>query len=178
MAFRMLLGILSGSIHCKQGVKACPLQDDEGSPANAFRSEMGNMPYSFEFDAVNRILRAALEGRITDLEMRALFRLLFWCVATVKPSAGIVDTSGVLAFDVSTTTIHYLASCAPPFPPGVPRFIVAPATFMFGVARMFQGLVGDCCPDLRVVRSALQAYSELGVAVVRFERLQLNYEVA
>ena len=132
------------------------------------------MPYYFEFDTGNRILPGTLEGRITDAEVGEIYRLMSRYVASLNPAAGIFDASGVASFDVSTDTIQYLAACDPPFPPGKPRYIVAPADFLFGMARMFQILGEEKRQDLRVVHSAEEVYRELGVASVCFHRVQLE----
>ena len=129
------------------------------------------MPFSFEFDAGHRILRARLVGRITDAELRETYDRLFHWVPVVKPAAVIFDGSEILKFDVSSETVRYLAFSDPPVPAGAPRFVVAPTDFFFGMVRMFQILGEEKRPDLRVVRSAAEAYRELGIAELHFEPL-------
>lgn len=127
------------------------------------------MPYSFEYDPGNRVLRGLLQDRVSEADLRELYARSFQQVVVLRPVAYITDTSGVTSFDVNPETIRYLATSRPQVPPGCARYIVAPADFMFGIARMFEILGGSSRPDLRVVRSLAAAYKDLGLAEPHFE---------
>ena len=127
------------------------------------------MPYCFEYDTRSRILRCQGQGGISDAEMREAYEHLFRYFEDFKPAAFIMDTSRITSFDVRSETMRYLAGCSPPGSRGIPRFIVAPAAFMYGMARMFQIYAEDNLPDLRVVRHLEDVLEELGASDVHFE---------
>ncbi|MFY9558985.1 MAG: hypothetical protein WAQ52_02005 [Terriglobales bacterium] len=131
------------------------------------------MAYGFEFDPVNKILLFRWEGRLADesfAESQPAIRK-YW--AATNPSAGIDDYSSVTEFAVSTKAIHELADQElVGDASGIPRVIVAPATIVFGMARMFQILGERKRPDLKVVRTMDEALAALGVRSPRFEPLR------
>ncbi len=130
------------------------------------------MPYRFDLDPVNRILRVRYVGQIGDELIKECYQATPQAVTRTNPRAVIIDLSEATAFDVSPQTIHELARFKPTVKdPSVPRIIVAPTAYMFGMARMFQIMGGQTRPMLQVMKSADEAYALLDVAKVKFEPL-------
>lgn len=130
------------------------------------------MPYHFEFDSTNRILRGQLDGRVTDEALKEFYRLAAEYVARTDPRAAVADLSAVTSFEVSPQTIRELALSAPALrDPSRLRCVVAPSPKIFGMARMF-GIEGEVTrPNLHVVRTLEEAWAILGVHVPQFESL-------
>jgi hypothetical protein len=130
------------------------------------------MPYWFDYDANLCILRGRLEGVIADAEMRRYHGSARSLLGRLQPRAAIMDMTEVTALDVSPATVQMLAASAPVVAdPSVPRFVVAPAPSVYGIARMYQQLGQETRPNLTIVRSVDEVYAALGVAPPRFERV-------
>ena len=128
------------------------------------------MPYQIVFDPTNRILRAQFEGRVTDDELKEVYRLGQAQVARIDPHAGITDFSAVTTIEFSAQTIRELAASTPIMPdPSRPVVFVAPTPHVFGMARMFEMLVAEKRPNLHVVRTLEEAYAVLHVQEPQFE---------
>jgi hypothetical protein len=128
------------------------------------------VPYHFEFDPENRILRGRLEGPVTDELLKEYYDLAGEYFARTAASAGIADFSAVTSFEVSPQTIRDLASLPPAiFDPEIPRFIIAASPGIFGMARMFELAGQDTRPNLHVVRSMKQVCVILGITDPKFE---------
>jgi hypothetical protein len=133
------------------------------------------MPYHFEFDSAQRILRCRLEGRVTDEELRQYYRDAAVCAARTDPLAGILDMSGVASLDVSPNTIRELAKLPPAMPnPDRPRVVIATSPPVFGVARMFELQGQDTRPNFHVVATEKEAFAILGVQDAKFEAIQIK----
>ena len=130
------------------------------------------MPYHFEFDETNRILRCRFDGRVNDEALKEFYRLAAEYVAQTDPRAAIIDLSAVTSFEVSPETIRELAKSAPAMPdPSRPRCIVAPSPQIFGLARMFE-IEGEVTrPNLHVVHTLEEAWAILGVQGFQFKPL-------
>lgn len=128
------------------------------------------MPFLFDFDPANGVLRCRVEGRVTDGLLKDLYARATEYVAEKPPRAGIMDFSGVTGIQVTTETIRLLAK-APPVMRDMnsPRFIIATAPKAFGMARMFELIGQHSRPNLHVVRSLEAACAILGVKDLRFE---------
>jgi hypothetical protein len=111
------------------------------------------MSYQIDFDATNRILRARFQGRVTDDDLKDVYRFGQEHVARFDPLSGITDFSGVTtAF--SAQTMRELAHTKPIMPdPSRPMIFVAPTPDLFGMARMFELEGAEVRPNLRVVRT-------------------------
>ena len=122
------------------------------------------MPYQIDFDSTNRILRARFIGRVTDEDLRGAYRFGQENVARFDPLAGITDFSDVTTVEFSAQTMRDLA-CTKPImsDPSRPVIFVAPTPDLFGMARMFELQGADARPNLRVVRTAQEAYGILRV---------------
>lgn len=133
------------------------------------------MPYHFEFDSTNRILRCRCEGQITDEDLKNYYRLLQRYDAQVAPLAGILDMSGVTTFGVSPQTIRELADLPPAMAEASrPRCIVATSPEIFGMARMFELHGESTRPNLHVVRTQNEALAILAVREPKFEPIKLE----
>jgi hypothetical protein len=126
--------------------------------------------HHIDFDATNRILRARFEGRVTDDELKEVYRFGQENVARFDPHAGITDFSGVTEVAFSTQTVRDLALSKPIMPdPSRLVVLVASAPHLFGIARMFEMLGAESRPNLHVVRTAEEAYEVLNVRQPQFE---------
>jgi hypothetical protein len=130
------------------------------------------MPYYFDFDPKNRILRGRFQGRVTDELLREYYGIAGGYFERTAARAGITDLSGVTSFEVSSQLIRELASS----PPAIldqefPRFIVAASPPIFGTARMFELAGQDTRPNLHVVRTMKEVCVILGVLDPKFEAI-------
>ena len=130
------------------------------------------MTYRFDHDAAHGILRLSYIGRISDESIKEAYKATPAVVLKTNPRGMIIDLSEVTTFDVSTQTIHELADYQPTVKdPSVPRIIVAPTPYLFGMSRMFQILGEHKRPMLQVMGSADEAYANLEVNKPEFEPL-------
>jgi hypothetical protein len=130
------------------------------------------MPYQFDFDSTNRILRGRLDGCVTDAVLKEYYRAVARYVAELDPIGGITDFSAVTSFEVSVDTVRDLARSAPAMPdPSRVRVILAPVDSVFGMSRLFQFEGEDTRPQNHVVRTIGQAWAVLGVQDPKFETL-------
>jgi hypothetical protein len=131
------------------------------------------MPYTFDFDSANRILRCRLSGRVNDEILKDFFQAGSQYAVRIQPAAGIVDLSGVTSFDVSTPAIKAVAKSAPVLhDPVLRRVVIAPSPGIYGMMRMFE-MEGEATrPGLQVVRSEREAWAILAVRNPQFEPLE------
>jgi hypothetical protein len=157
------------SARCLHSIAICRKQCDyrllRFEPAEAVP-----MPYYFEFDPKNRILRGRFEGRVTDVLLKQYYGIAGGYFERTAARAGITDLSEVTSFEVSPQLIRELASS----PPAIldqefPRFIVAASPPIFGTARMFELAGQDTRPNLHVVRTMKEVCVILGVLDPKFE---------
>ncbi|MFZ3213241.1 MAG: hypothetical protein WA188_17195 [Terriglobales bacterium] len=127
------------------------------------------MAYYFEFDSSNRILRCRFEGDVSDETLKECYDVAGRYAALTDPGAGIMDFSNVDSFNVSSQMVRELAHRGPVMPGSCPRFLVAPSSHTYGLARMFQQCGSEARPELHVVRSVDEAYTLLGVREPQFE---------
>ena len=139
-----------------------------GSPENRF-TEGSSMACYFEFDSSNSILRCRLEGDVTDESLKECYKMAGKYAVLTNPDVGIMDLSNVASVSVSSRTVRDLAHRTPAMPGSRPRFLVAPSTHMYGLARMFQQYGSEARPELQVVRSVDEVYTFLGVREPQFE---------
>lgn len=131
------------------------------------------MGHRFEFDPENKVLLVQPEGRLTDESLLEIYTGIAKYSVATDARAGIFDFSLVAEFAVTADTIRNLARQEPAMPDAVhrPRVLVAPATHVFGIARMFQIVGEHQRPTLSVVRSLDEAFAALGVPSPHFEPL-------
>jgi len=128
--------------------------------------------YSFDFDPKNRILRFLLSGRITDEMMSDFYEGMREPAHRTRPNAGVLDTSTVISFEVSSQLIRRLAAASPIIPnPDFPRVVIAPSPDVYGMMRMFERQVEGTRPNFHVVRADSEAWAILGVQNPQFEPL-------
>lgn len=85
------------------------------------------MPYAFDFDSANHILRCRLTGQVNDEVLKDFFQAGSKHAVRMHPAAGVVDLSGVTSFDVSTPAIKALAKSTPILhDPDLRRVVIAP----------------------------------------------------
>jgi hypothetical protein len=133
------------------------------------------MPYFFDFDSDNGILLCRLQGHVTDEIFKEFFRVGAQHAVRTQPSAGVVDLSGVTAFEVSTQTIHVLARSTPVLrSPSLRRIVVAPSAEIYGMMRMFEIEAEAKRPNLHVVRSEQEAWAILAVQNPPFKPLEVQ----
>jgi hypothetical protein len=131
------------------------------------------MGFQFEFDRVNRILLARFSGKLTDELLEEFYQAAGRYWTATDPRAGISDFSAVTEIAVSTHVVRHLAGLDPSADvTGCPRFIVAPRTHAFGLARMFQISGESKRPLLDVVRTLDEALAALGIQSTNFEALE------
>ena len=122
------------------------------------------MPYWIDFDTNNRILRAHFLGRVTDDELRDVYRFGQEHVHGSTRSPASPTFSNVTAVAFSPQAMRDLARTKPIMPnPSRPVIFIAPTPDLFGMGRMFELQGADTRPNLRVVRTADEAYAILNV---------------
>lgn len=131
------------------------------------------MPYQFDFDVENKILRARFEGRLTDEELKNLYRDSTAYAKMSGVLAGVTDFSAATSVEVSQQTILELAASEPALPdPKAVRVVIATSPGIFGLARMFEMTGERTRPNLHIVRTEQEAWAILGVWNPRFEPLK------
>jgi hypothetical protein len=130
------------------------------------------MPYAFDFDSANRILRCRLNGQVDDEVLKDFFQAGSRLAVRTQPAAGVVDLSEVTSFEVSTPAIKALAKSTPVLnDPDLRRVVIAPSPGIYGMMRMFE-MEGEATrPGLQVVRSEREAWAILAVRNPQFEPL-------
>jgi hypothetical protein len=137
------------------------------------------MAIRFEFDAVNKILLAHVDGQLTDESLRDAYRAIHSYSIATNAAAGIFDFSGVTEFAVSSEFVRRLAQGEPAMPNEErPRIVVAPQPAGFGLARMFQ-LVGEQKrPKFSTVKTIDEALRILGSENPEFKPIGLGRSLA
>jgi hypothetical protein len=133
------------------------------------------MPYTFEFDLTNGVLRCRLRGLVTDETLRDFFRTGADYALHTQPIAGIVDLSEVTSFEVSAEAILEVANSNPVLPdPNLRRIIIAPSPETYGMMRMFEIHGEKKRPNLNLVRTESEAWTMLEVQNPRFDPLGMK----
>jgi hypothetical protein len=129
------------------------------------------MPHHFEFDIEHKILRLVLKGDLGGAEFLCLNAKIHAQAERWQPLAGITDGIAIANFGVSSQILRSVALQGSPYPIGIPRYIIAPTDYLFGMARMYE-LVGNHSEGkLQVVRSLEEALGDLGATNAKFERV-------
>ncbi|MGA9184937.1 MAG: hypothetical protein WBZ32_06540 [Candidatus Acidiferrales bacterium] len=133
----------------------------------------GAMPYQLDFDSANRILRAVFGGVVSDEELVQFYLGIGPYLALKEPLAAVIDFTAVTSFEVSPDTIRQLASLPPALKdPAIPRCVIAPASKIFGLARMFELQGQGTRPSFHVVRNEKEAWAILGVVDPHFKPIE------
>jgi hypothetical protein len=127
------------------------------------------MPYKFDFDLANGILRTRFKGRVTDEVFREFFQIAFEHAVRTQPRAGVVDFSGVTSFEVSAQAVKELATTTPVLrDPNIRRIVIASSPATYGMMRMFEIEGEQTRPNFHVVRTEREAWGILAVRKPRF----------
>jgi len=130
------------------------------------------MPYTFDFDWRNRIVRVRLHGRVTDSELREIYREGFRINFKSQPAAGLMDVSEITSVEVSAATVRELAKASPiTLQESLPRVIIAPSAKAYALARLFERLSKATRPNLHVVRTEEEAFGIIGAKEPKFDPL-------
>ncbi len=132
------------------------------------------MGFWFEFDPVNKVLLARVEGRLTDELLAETQQAIRTRSIATDACAGIFDFSLVAEVALSAAFVRELAKQEPAMPDATrrPRIIVAPTAVAFGLSRMFQMLGESTRPLLEVVRTMDEALAALDIPSAHFEPLE------
>jgi hypothetical protein len=129
------------------------------------------MPFHFEFEHEHRILLVVAEGEFDDADQLGVIDAIAAHAAGLNVAAGIGDYSQLEAFTASGAAVRMAARMPSPYPPGIPRFLVAPRDHVFGASRMYKTIGKQSRSTLLVVRSRAEALESLGVRNPSFERM-------
>lgn len=132
-----------------------------------------SMSVLFDFDLIHKVIRAQIEGIVTDESLKQYYESLSRLAHQNPAFSGLCDMSAVSFLAVSSDTIRGLAKLPPAVPdPDIPRCIVAGSPAMFGMARMFELEGAETRPNLHVVRTEREAFAILGIVVPQFGSIE------
>jgi len=132
------------------------------------------VPFIFDFDLTNGILRCRLSGRVTDEVLKDFFRIGAQHAIRTHPTAGVVDLSEATSFEVSPQMIEKLANSTPVLPdPNLRRVVIAPSPEVYGMMRMFEIEGEPTRPGIHVVHTEQEAWAILCLAEPRFSPLDM-----
>ena len=133
------------------------------------------MTIRFEFDAVNRILLARIDGRLTEEGLADLCRAIRRYSVVTHARSAIFDFTSVIKFDISSEFIRQLSRREPAMlsVQEKPSVVIAPQTHAFGLARMFQILSEQTRPLFNVVRRMDEALGVLRAEAPEFKPVKL-----
>jgi hypothetical protein len=131
------------------------------------------VPYHFDFDSTNKIIKGRFEGRVTDEDLKSYYRDAAEWAKVIGSAAGLTDLSGATSFEITRETVVQLANMEPALAGAkVVRVVIAPSPVAFGMARMFE-LTGERTrPNFHVVHTEQEALAILGVWNPRFKQLK------
>lgn len=130
------------------------------------------MAYGFELDATHRVLLFRFTGDVSEQRIGRFYNEAGAQIERIHPRAAIFDFTAVTSFDVSSASVRSLAAASPLIPDvACPRVVVAPATHIFGMSRMFQILGGSSRPSFTVVHSMAEALAVIGFDTPDFKPL-------
>lgn len=133
------------------------------------------MPFQFDFDFGNKILRCRFTGRVSDDELKEYYVAARRYTTQSDAHGAFTDFSEAISVDVSPQTVRALAGL-PPAMPDVSRLrcVVAPTDKVLGLARMFELHGEETRVNLHVVRTVKEALAILGVLEPTFEPFKLE----
>ncbi len=128
------------------------------------------MGCQFEFDPVNRILLAKVDGLLTNEKLAGYRKVIYRRFQAVKANAQIIDFSAA-RYELSTEEVRDIAREPSPYESEYPRVVISPTPLGYGLSRLYQMVGQDVRPGLVVVRSLGEALEALQVRGCRFEVL-------
>jgi hypothetical protein len=128
------------------------------------------MGCQFEFDPVNRILLAKIDGPLTSAKLAEYRKVIYRCFKAVKAASQIIDFSAA-RYELSTEEVRDIAREQSHYESEYPRAVISPTPLGYGLSRLFQMVGQDVRPGLMVVRTFDEALDALKVRGCRFEVL-------
>jgi len=114
-------------------------------------------------DVNEKLVVATYSGEINDAEILDLVSQIRFHPDFHSSFSLIVDFSGVTDGTISTLAVQARSRQGSILSPASKRVIVAPQAHIFGLARMFEGLVEQGRPNLVVVGTVDEARKVLGL---------------
>jgi hypothetical protein len=96
------------------------------------------MPYLVEFDSHAQIIRATVQGELSDSGAEQLYETVRTFLSTNEVRGGILDLSPVTSLAVTLSAVRRIAKSPPLFKTPQVRVIVAEGDLIFGMARLLQ----------------------------------------
>jgi hypothetical protein len=116
------------------------------------------MAYGFELDAAHRVLLFRFTGDVSEQRIGRFYSEAGAQIERIHPRAAIFDFTAVTSFNVSSASVRSLAGDSPLIPDvACHRVVVAPASHIFAMSRMFQILGGGSRPAFTVTHSMGEA---------------------
>lgn len=132
------------------------------------------MAHHFEFDSERRILLVVLEGEVEEGEVSQYHGEARAILRKLNVAYAISDYSAVSGGEIGGDTVRDLAFRDAFVEGKIPRLIVTPQNYLYGLARMYE-LSANRTPDmLQILRSREQALKAIKVENPRFERLDVK----
>ena len=133
------------------------------------------MPYRFDFDPVNQILRCQISGEVNDQTVTDCYAAVSEFAQQVPHRMALLEFVAITSFEVSTAALAILAATPPAIPDlEEPRFVVAPSDLIYGKCRTFEMLGEYTRPNLHIVRSVDEAYAYFDVRNPQFEPIRVS----
>ena len=129
--------------------------------------------FYLEYDADHRVLAVRVTGAFDDAVMRRVYDAVADAMSRRDVRASLLDLSAASDFNLSADAVRGMSKLAPLLPDPLPKYIVAAADHMFGMARMFQ-ITSSGRDALQIVRTPQEVYAALGLHTLRFERLDMR----
>jgi hypothetical protein len=154
----------------KKKVAAVSSRRDSTNAMHASKlcSEPHSMPYLVEFDSHAQIIRATVQGELSDSRAEELYETIRTFLSTNEVRGGILDLSPVTSLAVTLNTVRRLAKSPPLFKTPQVRVIVAEGDLIFGMARLFQISRSEIHSELYVVHTLQEAYKIHGLDSPQF----------
>lgn len=132
------------------------------------------MAIRFDFDEVQRILLARVDGVLTEELLTDVYRAIHQHSVETDARAGIFDFTSVTEFQISAEFVRRLARSEPAMPDvqRKPSMVIAPEMLAFGLARMFQIMGEESRPLFSVVRTMEEALAVLRVKRTDFKPIE------
>lgn len=122
------------------------------------------MPIKVQIDRSARLISSIFSGEISEDDLRAAIVQLPQEPGFDPSFAHIIDFTNVSATKISTEFVRSLAHQQSLFHLNVTQVVVAPQSYIFGLARMAEIVRGHQFRTVKVVQSLAEAYETLGIA--------------
>ncbi|ABF43750.1 hypothetical protein Acid345_4751 [Candidatus Koribacter versatilis Ellin345] len=122
------------------------------------------METAFAFDSRTEVLKVTLVGRVDSAPLLVLMGTLRRLGEQLRPRAVVYDCSAIESVDFDSSFVTSLAGLRPVFESDVLGVILAPHEYIFGIARMYQGMTAGKRPNVHVVKSWPEVLNALGLS--------------